>query len=572
MALTFDGLGPCAADVVGRLKQPAEGLPPMRATFFIPPDDLPERSLAARLEAEGHELALGVPRVPPEWRASPEALRSGLAAQAADLADGLAERGWGGALPRHWRPGGAPDPFTLGRTADAERPVVLWSVYGEGTAELADGVLPRLAGGEVIALPTSAPECPAVGLVTEVAKGLASRRLVAVPVGELLAAELGRHHPAQAVRYLGPGLPPHCADALGRPGEVDVDSRKPRWGLVHDATAKAVRVLPVGGVEDSTAALLAGEALALWAQRARWRTMPGCLRRISHHQVLSPIAAADRSGRIQAAQWWAAGEEGLAERDARAVGSPGDPAVLPATPDLVRLEARQRLPWTLRGLVADALERLSLETPMLVEARAVPAVVISRPLEPGAPPADVDAALGAFTQVVEISLAEYLFLALSSPVDLPQLLRVARAGDGFLRPGPFLVLRQGGLPDGRRIGPDGRGFSEAPALLVQRVLDTGRRLQPGDVVTALPSSLLGPPAVPPGDAKLSRRARLRHGLARSILVGSSRPGYLRPGAVVRVEGDLLGVQEVRVAVPAGVAVPSPDAVPLKPVGPTEERP
>ncbi|MCA9527509.1 MAG: hypothetical protein KC549_14565, partial [Myxococcales bacterium] len=76
-------------------------------------------------------------------------------------------------------------------------------------------------------------------------------------------------------------------------------------------------------------------------------------------------------------------------------------------------------------------------------------------------------------------------------------------------------------------------------------------------------------AEPPPD-RLSRRARLRHGLARSILSGAGRSGYLRPGAVLRVDGDLLGRQLVRVVSPAGVAVPSGDAIPIRPVAPWGE--
>ena len=50
VAITFDGLGPCAPDLLARLKQPAEGLAPLRATFFIDPADPPDASLATRLE------------------------------------------------------------------------------------------------------------------------------------------------------------------------------------------------------------------------------------------------------------------------------------------------------------------------------------------------------------------------------------------------------------------------------------------------------------------------------------------------------------------------------------------
>ncbi|MEZ4467428.1 MAG: hypothetical protein R3F43_24035 [bacterium] len=252
-------------------------------------------------------------------------------------------------------------------------------------------------------------------------------------------------------------------------------------------------------------------------------------------------------------------------RRARA-GPPGSPTGLPATADLVRIEARQRLGWVLRGLVASALERLGLETPLLVEARSS-AVVLARPLAPGRgrprwrPPS---AASCRWSSSPWPSTC-------ARPRAAPWTCRRCsgwRPGRGRLpAPGAFLVLRRDGLPDGRTLGPDGAGFAEPPAALVARVLATGATLAPGDVVAAAGAPLLGAPEADAPPDRLSRRARLRHGLARSILSGAGRSGYLRAGAMVRVDGDLLGRQLVRVVSPAGVAVPSGDAIPIRPVSP-----
>ncbi|MEZ4467429.1 MAG: hypothetical protein R3F43_24040 [bacterium] len=62
--------------------------------------------------------------------------------------------------------GGAPDPLALGRAADAERPLVLWSVYGEGRtpADLASAVIPGWRGADRGPARSQAG-CPAVELV-----------------------------------------------------------------------------------------------------------------------------------------------------------------------------------------------------------------------------------------------------------------------------------------------------------------------------------------------------------------------------------------------------------------------
>jgi hypothetical protein len=165
-------------------------------------------------------------------------------------------------------------------------------------------------------------------------------------------------------------------------------------------------------------------------------------------------------------------------------------------------------------------------------------------------------------QIVEVTLGEYLFLAQRDPLATPVLQTAARASDGFVRAGPYLVLPQDGLPDLRHVGPDGRAPLDDAVELARSVLRSGRALKPGDVIAAGIPAVQGPPPTISPAGIFSRRARLRHALARSILEGLSRPTYLRPGAVFKVDGDLLGRQVVRVAVPAGVAVPSRSIRPL----------
>ena len=274
----------------------------------------------------------------------------------------------------------------------------------------------------------------------------------------------------------------------------------------------------------------------------------------------------------------------------RALGAPDGALVLPDLTDLVRIEARQRLPWRLRGLVAGALRQLDLAVPMLVEARPTVGVVVGTALTP--PPAangkddeingesPLDAArsavgvgaVGGYVQLVEWTLSEYLYLARRHPAALPDLQRAARAADGFLRVGPFVVLPDGAgsAPDPARLGPDGAApLSADPQLLLARVLAAGHALAPGDLVFAAPEPVVGPPEVAPPTDTDSLRAALRRGLAAAVTVGFRRPEYLRPGSVVTVDGDQLGRQPLRVAVPPGVNAPTRDALPLVDPRPAE---
>ncbi|MCA9547541.1 MAG: hypothetical protein KC613_24220, partial [Myxococcales bacterium] len=115
-----------------------------------------------------------------------------------------------------------------------------------------------------------------------------------------------------------------------------------------------------------------------------------------------------------------------------------------------------------------------------------------------------------------------------------------------------------------KVGPDGRAAipqGDAAGLLA-RVLAMGKPLQAGDVVVAAPPPVVGPPDLAPAEPMPSLRATLRRDLARAVARGLASPAYLRPGSVLAVDGDLLGRLALRVAVPPGVAAPTPDALPL----------
>jgi hypothetical protein len=312
-------------------------------------------------------------------------------------------------------------------------------------------------------------------------------------------------------------------------------------------------------------------ARALWTDRARWRALPACLRQVEAWRVEAPLTARRASG--ERAAWWVAGAEGVRPRDARAVGSPARPVVLPTRADLTRLEARARVPWRLRGVVADALARLELEMPLLVEARSTVAVVVGAPLAPDLlkeAPAEqrraLSGAVAGYVQILEVSLGEYLFLATWSPADADLLASAARDGDGFLSAGPFLTLpaAPGGAPRPEALGTDGRSALAEPAeRLIARVLRAGTHLRPGDVVEAEPPPVVGAPP-PPGDHPGPDAAApgMRDQLALAVVRGFANAAYLRPGHVWRADGDLLGRQTLRVALAPGVAVPATDLRPL----------
>lgn len=592
VALTFDGITPCTGDLLGRLKAPVEGGEPLRATFFLDRASLEEaasrdgpalRGLLERLVAEGHAVALGLAALPPRWRVDAAAFRVGLAEEARAVADLLRAHGVEQPeLLRLWRPplSAALDLHALGRAADVERPLVLWSlqVPPDEPAVMVERVASRLADGDIVALPGGGAGCPALAALPALAEALGAARLRSVTVHELLGRSLARHLPLRVVRYRGRGLPESCAGPLDLP-EIgdDAEAVADRWGLVRDDEPglAALQVLPLPGAAGGTAQLLDGPldlARRLWRARDRWRGLPGCQRTVSPYRLSSPLAPSTTG---EPMQWWVAGPDGVEPRDARALAPPGDTVVLPARADLVRLEARQRLPWRLRGLVGEALTYLGLEAPLLVEARTTVGLLVGAPLAPAAAaePASLRAAVAGYVQLVEVSLGEYLFLATRAPGEAAVLARAARAADGFVRAGPFLTVpaEPGGAPQPDRLGIGGRAaLEEPPAALLARVLRAGVTLRPGDVVAAAPPPVRGGPHAEPDPELVSHRAVQRSALVRSIVRGLGEAVYLRPGSVIDVDGDLLGRQVLRVAVPPGVAVPSVDVGPLvDQVEPTE---
>lgn len=592
VALTFDGPSSCTDALLGRLHAPRGGAAgdavssPLTATFFVDPGDLTtaaERDAGGlqatleRLVADGHGLALRVDAVPAAWRSGPAAMRQGLTERTRATQALLAAHGLTATPPLAlWRPP-AIDPASLALGAAVERPMVLWTLRLRADADL-DTELPqlieRLSDGDIVALPGGGAGCPAVDALPRIAAGLAAAGLATVTLDEMLGGHLSRYAPPQLVRYRGPGLPPSCRSALDLPpataGEGDPRSPAIRWGLVHRSEASPV-VLPVPDVGPQTDAVLGARAQLdhLWRTRRRWSGLPACLHRVTSADLLAPISVdrAQTGGRIG---WWSVGER-VERRDARVIGRPSAPVELPARADLARVEARQRLPGPVRGVVAQALERVDLDLPVLMELQPAGGVVVGAALTP----ADVDdpvrlqRAVAGYVQVAELSMGEYLYLARTHPRTSGRSRRAARGGDGFLRPGPHLVLARPGLgPDPRRLGIDGRdALPIAPATLLARVLAAGHSLAPGDVVAIGLEPVQGAPLILPPNAGDGLVATLRSGLVHAVLAGTRTPLYLRPGSTRRLDGALLGVQWVRLVVPAGVAAPTAASTPLVEVAP-----
>ncbi len=591
VALTFDAVTPCTAALLGRLREPGPDAAPLRATFFLERRALervagedPEglRAVLQRIVAEGHAIGLRVEALPGDWRDDTAALRNAVAAEERAVRALLAEHGAGDPGPlRVWRPPAELDRLSdVSRAAAAGRALVLWSrrVDAPEAALLAERFAGAVGDGDIVALPGGGAGCPAVGAVPEMAATLVAAQLHAVTVPDLLGPVLERYAPVRVVRYHGPGLPPACAEPLGLAAESDAEAATSRWGLVDaDAADGALRVLPLPGTAGATGTFVGAPlaaARSLWAGRDRWRALPACLRQVPAHRVESPITARRAAG--ERARWWVAGPGGVAERDPRALAPPGRPVLLPTRADLLRLEARLRLPERLRGVVADALERLGLETPLLVEARATTGVVVGAPLRAdvlAAAPAErrraLAGAVAGYVQLLEVSLGEYLFLAAWSPGDAAALARAARGADGVAPAGPFLTLPSvaGGAPRHEAVGTDGvPAFAEPPERLLARVLRAGVELHPGDVVAAEPPPVVGPPAPAAGarsePAAGTSAPGVRDLLAMALVRGFANAAYLRPGHVWRAEGDLLGHQTLRIALAPGVAVPSADLRPL----------
>lgn len=567
VALTFEGVTACTGPILAALKAPGPGLPPLRATFFLNPrsvaaaeaaDPSANKALLARLAAEDHRVALSAAMTGDD--ATEQRLALGAASTA--LAGQLKAAGAQAAhSPRIWRPTLSTIALeAIGNTAEADRPAILWSLRAEPGHELA--VLDRLADADIVALPGGGTGCPSVDLVPRLARALKAAGLQAVTVPELLEQQLERHRPARAVRYHGPGLSAECARALA----VDPSPRTSplRWGLVDAVTPNGVRLLPLGVSGSTTADLVAAlpTVRRLWGRRGDWRGMPGCLREVLAPQLLSPVTPEALGGRTR---WHTVGD---GPRDARAAVAAGRALVVPTIHDLTRIEAVQRLPWITRGLVGGALGNLGLETPLLLESRGGIGLIIAKAIGPddlGHLERAAEVVAG-YTLLTEVSAAEYLLLATRFPKAASALKTAARASDGFLQVGPFLVIPavSGGAPDATRLAVDGQLAFPAGALATLRdVLRGGVSLRPGDVVSVVPRGVSFAPEV---DVDVSNagsyRSATRHTLAQALRDGLRQAKYLRPGRTTRVEGDLLGQHQTRLAAPPGIAVPTQTVVPV----------
>jgi hypothetical protein len=585
VALTVSGLGACAGPLLARLHEPIAGRPGLPATFFFSPATLdvelaahPEttRAALARVAAEGHSVALGVDAVPASWRVDLPTFRAGLGTEGRLLAEVLKRAGGPGPMtPLPWR-GPVRDGALLGWGSVVDRPQVYWSLHLDVGVASPEALEARVAGsardGDVLELgaPAGDTDCAWVETLPAIARGLAAAGLRVAPLSSVLGSDLARYEAARLVRFDGPPLEPTCRAALRLPppAEGPEPAHAARWGLVARDDADGLRVLPLPGRAATLPAVTSGEvpgAAELWARRREWRALPACLVDVSPARRLGPVTTDARV--------FVVGEAGPSRRDARVVTGSDRPAVLPTREDLVRIEARQRLPWRLRGLVAQTLAGLALETPLLIEARPTLGLVIGRPLTPDAArdPAVLREAIAGYVQFTELSVGEYLFLARLNPADADALARTARAADGFLRAGPYFVLRSpGGVPTAARLGVTGGPTGTlAPESLLARTLLAGTSLSPGDVVVAAPRAVEGGPEVSPDRAKGVGRAAVRRLLAESVLRGTTRHAYLRPGASVEADADLLGAVRFRVVVPPGVHVP--DAIDLERVVGTDER-
>lgn len=575
VALTFAAPTRCTDALLAALAAAGGEAKALPATFFLDADRLdaavardPEAAAATlrRMVGDGHGLAVALADT-----GAGDGLRARLTAQTRRIATRLADADLDPPPLLPWR--GATGPWSWEMAEDAaERPRVLWSFRAPDELPV-DRWLPALLGGvrdgDIVALPAADEGCPAAGAIPALAAALAAAELDAVTVDALLARELDRYAPLAVVRYRGPGLAAGCAAPLGVEAAADPEAEADadRWGLVHHEGEAASVVLPLPGRADTTAALIGDRAAveALWATRARWPGLPACLRRVPRDRLIAPIT--ERDGAPVA--WWVVGDGAPVARSARAIGTATGPAVLPDRADLARFEVRQRVPYRLRGVVAGALERLGLDTPLLVELRTSAAVLVGAPLDPAQAddPVALRRAVAGYLPVAELSMGEYLFLAESVPGEAATFERTARAADGFLRPGPALTLAgPGRAPDPSRLRVDDRRPLPAPDALLARVLRAGHPLAPGDVVAAATTPPRGAPIVFPAGAGESLSATLAQGLARSLLLAMMVPVYLRPGAVRRLDGEALGVQWVRLAVPAGVDAPASEARPLVETG------
>jgi len=558
IALTVEGLDACTGALLARGGSPAPGEAPLKLTLFLSASDvnaaaadapaLVTQTIAA-MGAAGHEVALRLDRAPLEGEADARAFRALLVQESEALQAALIAHGWPDApAPRAWR--GPPERGLFDRSGFTDRPLVLWSVHPEDPQETTpDAYLASLGSAvrdaDIVRWASSAGHCGLLEVAGTTARALAAAGVASATLTEVLGPFAQRRAGVRLLRYL-----------VESPRGLE-----PRWGRVLDTPDAETALVSPLAVEGSLAERLA--ATSPWGESARTLGRE----RVPRSRWLAPLAA-DRAV-------WVVGDGRPSRRDARALGSVYAPLVLPTIADLVRLEARQRLPWRLRGVVARALEMLELQTPLLVDHRASVGVVVGTHLSPDdlvRAPARLEGAVAGFVQWSEASLSEYAVMAHERPDDRDALMRAAYAFDGALRAGPFLLVAgegRGGQTIDAGLLP-GRGapsFSRPATALLADVLRAGASLAPGDVVVQSPTSLVRawvPPAPDEGPPAAGRIA-LRSAVTRALLTGAEEGRWLRPGVPIDTAADALGGMAFRLVLPAGVAVPAPaglrDALP-----------
>jgi hypothetical protein len=553
VALTVEGLDACTAALLARGGSPGMAEASLKLTLFISASDVNAAAAAApalvtqtvnAMRSAGHEVALRLDRAPLEGEADARAFRALLVQESEALRAALIAHGWTDApAPRAWR--GPPDRGLFDRSGFSDRPLVLWSVHPEDPQDTTpDAYLASVASGvrdaDIVRWASGAGHCGLLEAAGTTARGLAMAGVVSATLSEVLGPFGQRRAGARLLRY----------------GFESPQGLVPRWGRVLDTPDPETAIVAPLRVDGSLAERLASPQP--WGELAAAAEPE----RVPRSRWLSPLAS-DRAV-------WVVGDGRPSRRDARALGPVSAPLVLPTIADLVRLEARQRLPWRLRGVVARALELLELQTPLLVDHRASVGVVVGALLSPEdlvRAPERLERAVAGFVQWSEASLSEYAVLAQERPDDRDVLLRAAYAFDGALRAGPFLVVGADGhaattVDAGLLPGRGAPSFARPATALLADVLRSGASLAPGDVVVQAPVALTSawvPPA-PDHAAPPAGRAALRSALTRALLSGVEEGRWLRPGVPIDTAADTLGGMAYRLVLPAGVAVPNPSGL------------
>ena len=576
LALTVEGTDDCTDELLAKARAPFDGGKALPLTLFIDPAALSVRAAAnpasttemvGRLSSEAHAVGLQVMRDLSGHRAHPAALRSALSILSEQLAVDLRELGWSDARPPLFWRGETKDPDLLSMSGATDRPLILQSLTLDVSVPETAALRLRdeARDGDIVTLHAPDGHCGIGTALPALARALESRGLDAVTVPTLLDRELDAYEVARVVRFDGPALSEVCRAALKLPAEPSGPGRV-HFGLVDRILNDgATRVLPLPGPGDSSGRFQAlGREVAerLWSLRAEWRALPACAVAVPPASILSPVTPDVRV--------YVVGDAGVFRRDARALGAPDHPVVFPTRAELARIESRQRLPWRLRGLVEQTLEQLTLELPLLVEARATTALVLRTRLEPSDADGSADArarlsdAVGGYVQLVEFSMGEYLFLSQFVPQESASLSAAARGGDGSLRAGPVLVLpgRDGSKPTfahlASAVSPH---LGLRPEELIARVLLSGKSLSPGDLVAVEPAAPSSFPEVSIGADTSSGRVALRRRLSLALRKSARSGAWLRPGDHFVSSADALGTLSLRVVAPAGVYVPNDGALP-----------